>query len=63
MCFARAQKQRSPRECPLLSCAAAGLVQYTVRVSNVSLKASERDIYDFFAFSGEISSIQTKPCG
>jgi hypothetical protein len=32
----------------------------TVKVTNVSLKATETDLWDFFAFSGEINAIQVK---
>lgn len=31
---------------------------HTVRVSNVSAKATEHDIQDFFSFSGEIDHIE-----
>lgn len=31
---------------------------HTVRVSNVSPKATEHDIQDFFSFSGEIEHIE-----
>jgi len=31
---------------------------HTVRVSNVSAKATEHDIQDFFSFSGEIEQIE-----
>lgn len=32
----------------------------SVKVGNVSLKASEKDLWDFFAFAGEIQSVQVE---
>eukprot|EP00475_Leptophrys_vorax_P007248 TRINITY_DN14593_c0_g1_i4.p1 TRINITY_DN14593_c0_g1~~TRINITY_DN14593_c0_g1_i4.p1 ORF type:complete len:365 (+),score=63.76 TRINITY_DN14593_c0_g1_i4:213-1307(+) len=33
---------------------------FSIKASNISYKASERDIYEFFSFSGEITGIETK---
>ncbi|CAI5469366.1 unnamed protein product [Closterium sp. Yama58-4] len=40
--------------------AVADIMGFSIQASNISYKASEKDIYEFFSFSGEITGIETK---
>eukprot|EP00897_Mesotaenium_endlicherianum_P000553 jgi/Mesen1/10499/ME000083S10003 len=50
-------------DCLLTSVPAPQNMATTVKVTNVSKNATEKDLWDFFAFSGEILSISMQPAG